>query len=78
MMLIGQPTQFMKLLANKAVDMVLNFIITNPPSALIKAAFKIVEAASGKSILDLVRQNIPFADKHINNIAESGPVKGLL
>ncbi|MHB8065748.1 MAG: transposase, partial [Ruminiclostridium sp.] len=37
--------------------MVLNFIITHPPSALIKAVF----AASSKSIVELVRQYIPFA-----------------
>lgn len=77
-MLLGKPAQLMKLLANKAVDMVLNFIITHPPSALIKAAFKVIEAASGKSIIELVRQHIPFADKLINRIAESGPVAGLL
>lgn len=76
--LIGQPAQLMKVLANKAVDMVLNFIITHPPSALIKAAFKAVEAAAGKSIVELVRQHIPFADKLINKIAESGPVQGIL
>ena len=77
-MIIGKPAQLMKLLANKAVDMVLNFIITHPPSALIKAAFKVIEAVSGKSIVELVRQYIPFADKLINKIAESGPVQGLL
>lgn len=77
-MLLGKPAQLMKLLANKAVDMVLNFIITHPPSALIKAAFKVIESASGKSIIELVRQHIPFADKLINKIAESGPVAGLL
>ncbi len=76
--LIGQPAQLMKVLANKAVDMVLNFIITHPPSALIKAAFKAVEAVAGKSIVELVRQHIPFADKLINKIAESGPVQGIL
>ncbi|MFZ5988767.1 MAG: hypothetical protein ACOYWZ_16810 [Bacillota bacterium] len=77
-MLIGKPAQLMKLIANKAVDMVLNFIITHPPSALIKAAFKVIEAASGKSVIELVRQHIPFADKLINKIAESGPVRALL
>ncbi len=76
--IIGQPAQLMKLLANKAVDMVLNFIVTHPPSALIKAVFKTVEAVSGKSIIELVRQYIPFADKLINKIAGSSPVQGLL
>ncbi|MCL6456429.1 MAG: hypothetical protein K6T85_00335 [Gorillibacterium sp.] len=76
-MLLGKPAQLMKLIANKAVDMVLNFIITHPPSALIKAVFKGIEAAAGKSIVELVRQHIPFADKLINKIAESGPVQAL-
>lgn len=77
-MLLGQPAQLLKLIVNKAVDMVLNFIITHPPSALIKAVFKVVEAASGKSIIELVRQHIPFADKLINKIAESDPVQGIV
>lgn len=76
--ILGNPAQLMKTLANKAVDMVLNFIITHPPSALIKAAFKAVEAVADKPIIDLIRQHIPFADKLINKIAESGPVQGLL
>lgn len=57
------PTQIMKVLANKAVDMVLNFIITHPPSAILKAIFKAVESGIGESIVDLVRKHIPFADK---------------
>jgi hypothetical protein len=77
-MLLGKPAQLMKLLANKAVDMVLNFIVTHPPSALIKAVFKGIEAAAGSSIVDLVRKHIPFADKMINKVAESAPVQSLM
>ncbi len=77
-MLLGKPAQLMKLLANKAVDMVLNFIVTHPPSALIKAVFKGIEAAAGSSIVDLVRKHIPFADKMINKVAESSPVQSLM
>ena len=76
--ILGQPAQLMKLIANKAVDMVLNFIISHPPSALIKAVFKGIEAISGKSIVELVRQYIPFADKLFDKIAGSGPVQSLM
>ncbi|OKP89721.1 hypothetical protein [Paenibacillus sp. P32E] len=76
--LLGKPAQLMTVLANKGVDMVLNFIITNPPSALIKAVFKGIEAVAGQSLVDLIRQHIPFADKLINKIAASGPVQGLM
>ena len=76
--ILGQPAQLMKMLANKAVDMVLNFIITHPPSALIKALFKGIEAISGKSIVELIRQYIPYADKILDKIAGSGPVQGIM
>ncbi|MEF2967774.1 hypothetical protein V3851_18245 [Paenibacillus sp. M1] len=76
--ILGQPALLMKTIANKAVDMVLNFIITHPPSALIKAVFKGIEAVAGKSIVELVRQYIPFADKLFDKIAASGPVQGLM
>ncbi|WP_238655247.1 HNH/ENDO VII family nuclease [Paenibacillus piscarius] len=76
--LLGKPAQLMPVLANKSVDMVLNFIISNPPSALIKAVFKGIEAVAGQSLVDLIRQHIPFADKLINKIAASSPVQGLL
>jgi hypothetical protein len=76
--ILGQPAQMLKLIANKAVDMVLNFIITHPPSALVKAVFKGIEAVAGKSIVELVRQYIPFADKIFDKIAESQPVQTLM
>ncbi|MEF2967769.1 AHH domain-containing protein [Paenibacillus sp. M1] len=76
--ILGKPALLMKTIANKAVDMVLNFIITHPPSALIKAVFKGIEAVAGKSIVELVRQYIPFADKLFDKIAASGPVQGLM
>lgn len=76
--ILGKPAQLMKLIANKAIDMVLNFIISHPPSALIKAVFKGIEAIAGKSIVELVRQYIPFADKLFDKIAGSPPVQGLM
>ena len=76
--LLGQPAQLIKIIANKAVDMVLNFIITHPPSALIKAVFKGIEAIAGKSIVELIRQYIPYADKILDKIAGSGPVQGIM
>lgn len=76
--LIGKPAQLVHILADKAVEMVLNFIISNPPSALIKLAFKAIETGTGKSIIELVRQHIPFADKLINRIAESETMQTLL
>ena len=76
--ILGKPAQLMKMLANKAVDMVLNFIITHPPSALIKALFKGIEAIAGKSIVELIRQYIPYADKIFDKIAGSGPVQGIM
>ncbi len=75
--LIGNPAQLMHLLADKGVEMVLNFIITHPPSALVKLAFKAIETGAKKSILELVREHIPFADKLIKRIAESDTVKKL-
>lgn len=77
-MVLGNPAQLITLLANKAVDMVLNFIITHPPSALIKAVFKGIEAASGQSMVELIRKHIPFADNLINKIAGSSPVRSLM
>ena len=76
--LLGQPAQLIKTIANKAVDMVLNFIITHPPSVLIKAVFKGIEAIAGKSIVELIRQYIPYADKILDKIAGSGPVQGIM
>lgn len=75
---VGQPAQLMRTLANRAVEMVLNFIISHPPSALVKVAFKAIEAGAKKSIVELVREKIPIADKLFNEIAESSVVKGLL
>ncbi len=77
-MLLGNPAQLMKILANKAIDMVLNFIITNPPSALLKAVFKGIEAIAGKSLVELIRLYIPFADKLFDKIAASGPVQSIM
>lgn len=75
--ILGKPVELIKVILNKGVDMVLNFIITNPPSALLKALFKMIEAVAGKSLVELIRQTIPFADKLLNKISESGPVQAI-
>ncbi len=75
--ILGKPAELLKLILNKGVDMVLNFIIMNPPSALLKAVFKLIEAVAGKSLVELIRQTIPFADSLLNKIAESGPVQAI-
>lgn len=77
--ILGKPAELLKLLADRAVEMVLNFIITHPPSRVVKIAFKVVEAgAGGKSITQLVRENVPLADKIIEKIAASDTVQGLM
>lgn len=76
--LIGKPAQLLRTLADKAVEMVLNFIIRNPPSALVKLAFKAIETGAKKSILELVREHIPFAETLFKKIAESDTVKRVL
>ena len=75
--ILGKPAELLKVILNKGVDMVLNFIITNPPSALLKALFKLIEAVAGKSLVELIRQTIPFADALLNKISESKPVQDI-
>ena len=75
--ILGKPAELLKVILNKGVDMVLNFIIMNPPSALLKAIFKLIEAVAGKSLVELIRQTIPFADALLNKVSESGPVQAI-
>jgi polyhydroxyalkanoate synthesis regulator phasin len=75
---LGNPARLMQRLADRAVEMALNFIVTHPPSALVKVAFKAIETGAKTSIVDLVRQHIPFADTLIQRIADSEAVKTLL
>lgn len=75
---LGKPSEILAKLADKAVEMVLNFIITHPPSALIKSAFKMIQAGTGKSMVELVRQHIPFADELIGKISKSQAVNNLI
>lgn len=75
---IGNPLSLMKTVADRAVEMVLNFIITSPPSKLVQVAFKAIERGSGKSIIELVREKIPIADIIITKISESSIVQSLI
>jgi len=72
------PASFLVSLADRAVDWVLNLLITHPPSEAIKQAFAIIQVASGKPIVQLVRDNIPFADAIIKDIAESQTVQSMV
>lgn len=75
---ITSPAQLLKTLADKAVEWVLNFIITNPPSRLFKLFARVVEKISGKSLVELLREKVKFADDIIKKIAESGPVQKII
>jgi hypothetical protein len=75
---LGAPASFLISLADRALEWVLNLLISHPPSEGVKQAFAIIQAASGKSIVQLVRDNIPFADEIFKKIAESSTVQGLV
>lgn len=73
---IGNPSKLIGKLADKAVEMVLNFIITHPPSPVLKLAMRIGEALAGDTIIGLLRKKIPsVVDEMIKKIAESDVVK---
>jgi hypothetical protein len=75
---IGNPAHLLHKLVDKVVEMVLNFIITHPPSPAIKLLFRVVEAASKESIVQLVREKVPLADQIINKIVDSDTVKKIV
>ncbi|MBS1663830.1 MAG: hypothetical protein JST68_22485 [Bacteroidetes bacterium] len=75
---VTQPAVILKKIADSAVEWVLNFIITHPPSRLFKLLGKLVTAISGKSIVELLREKVSFADDIIKKIADSGPVQKLV
>jgi len=75
---ITEPARLLKTIADKAVEWVLNFIITHPPSRLFKLLGKLVTSLSGKSIVELLREKVSFADDIIKKIADSGPVQKLI
>jgi hypothetical protein len=74
--IIGSPAKLISKLADKAVEMVLNFVLTHPPSPVLKLAAKIVEALAGDTIIGILRKKIPsVVDEMIKKIAESDIVK---
>lgn len=75
---ITKPAVLLKTIADKAVEWVLNFIISNPPSKLFKLLAKLVTSISGKSIVELLREKVSFADDIIKKIAESERVQKLI
>ena len=75
---VGKGRKLIADLADKAVEMVLNFIVTHPPSALVKTALRVLEAAADRPIIKVLRDNVPYADDIIKKISESDTVKGLL
>jgi len=75
---IGNPAQLLHKLVDKVIEMVLNFIITQPPSPAVKLLFRVVEAVSKESIVQLVREKVPLADQIINKIVDSDTVKKIV
>lgn len=74
--IIGNPAKLVTKLADKAIEMVLNFIITHPPSPILKLAVKIAEALAGDTIIGLLRKKLPdVVDEMIKKIADSDIVK---
>jgi hypothetical protein len=76
--IITEPARLLKTMADKAVEWVLNFIITHPPSRLFKLLGKLITSLSGKSIVELLREKVSFADDIIKKIADSEPVQKLV
>jgi hypothetical protein len=75
---VGKGGKLLAELADKAVEMVVNFIVTHPPSAVVKTALRVLETAADKPVIKLLRENVPYADDIIKKISESDTVKGLL
>lgn len=70
-----QIAQWVKGIVSSGVTFLLNLLITNPPSAVLKVLFKIVRAVvatmAGKSLIDLVIEKVPFAKAIIGKISET-------
>ncbi|MBP1468094.1 DUF4157 domain-containing protein [Candidatus Chloroploca sp. M-50] len=73
-----QPARILSMLADQAVEWVLNLLITHPPTEALKQVFTIIQGVSGKSIIQLVRENFRFADDLIKEVADSDTVKRLI
>ncbi|GAC1614691.1 MAG: hypothetical protein NVS4B11_00450 [Ktedonobacteraceae bacterium] len=75
---LTDPAYLLHTLSEKAVDWVLNFIITNPPSRLFKLLARVAEAIAGKPLITILREKVKFADKIISEIAESDTVQKII
>jgi len=75
---VGKGGKLIAALADKAVEMVVNFLIKHNPSATIKTAFRVIEAAANQPIVELLRKEVPYGDEIFKKISESSVVRGLL
>jgi hypothetical protein len=74
--LIVSPVTLLALVRDRLVSTVLNFIITHPPSALVQTVFQVIQTASGKDLIELVRDKLkPVGDEIIGKIANSDVVQ---
>ena len=75
---VGKGKQLIRELAEKAVEMVVNFLIKHNPSAMIKAALRVVEAAAGEPVAKLLREKVPYGKEIFDEIVESDTVNKVL
>jgi len=75
-----QIGQWVGSVVNAGVDYLLERLVTNPPSAILKAVFKAVSVAANVNIVELIKAKIPFADALIKKVGEtvSGLIGGLI
>ncbi len=78
LVIITEPGIFLKKIADKAVEWVLDFIITNPPSPLFKLLARFAQQITGKPLIQLLREKFKAADKAIDAIAGSATVQKLI
>ena len=68
-----QITKWVTGVVTAGVTYLLNLLITNPPSAVLKVIFKVVRALiaglAGKSLIDLVLAKVPFAKAIVDKIS---------
>ena len=76
--LAGRGKKLIANLADKAVEMVVSFLIKHNPSAAIKAALRVLETAADQPIVQLLRNKVPYGDEIFKKISESSIVRGLL
>ena len=76
--LAGRGKKLIANLADKAVEMVVSFLIKHNPSAAIKAALRVLETAADQPIVQLLRNKVPYGDEIFKKISESSVVRGLL